>query len=356
MVFLFSHLYRICLFRGVSREECRRMFIYYFIPSNSINKVLYEYSEELENVRTLLGLESIIPNSLVRIFIRFSFSPRINRYIKVPRIRVRTKISKLIRETSDNVIVVVNAHMFYWLDKIKFFDLLDNEKIKIVVFFSDKIKLFIETYGFDIRDLEKKTDLLMTYNEMDSQKYKIPLAAPIIYDYTFDGCSEYLCVRRDIDVFFIGSGKGRENIINDVYLKCTSRGLKCEFYVLNARSNNGCAGIHYLSSALGYHEVLGIAHRAKAILNILQPGSSGVTVRDSEAYSFGSFVITNNRCEKLLEIYNSGQIINIENDKWENELERIVYSDARFPKKKNAYSRKQYFDTIIDELNRRQKR
>lgn len=325
------------------------MHILVIEPSNQLDITLDRYSEKLDNVTTYFGLEDMIPNAIIRGIVRVLYSPKMNKYIKIPRFKMKLRYDDAINEIDDSIIIVINAHMYYWLDKLCFFNRTRCKKNKLVLLFSDKVELFVDTYGYDIRQLSSKLDLLITYNEADAEKYNLSFAAPVVRDFT---CSDNdsIEMKRDIDVFFIGSEKGRENIINSIYDKCVERGMKCEFYLINSKSTNHRNGIHYLTSTLRYEEVLKIARRSKAILNILQEGSSGITVRDSEAYSFGSYIITNNKSEKLKEIFSEGQIINIECEYWEKALDKIVYSNRRFGKKSNMYDRKKFFDKISKEL------
>ena len=88
---------------------------------------------------------------------------------------------------------------------------------------------------------------------------------------------------------------------------------------------------------------------AKSIINILQPGASGITQRDSEAYSLGCYLITNNKSEELNRIFNDEQVINIEDIK--KEVAESIQSRAEaFTKRENKYTLDGFYNWIEQTL------
>lgn len=69
---------------------------------------------------------------------------------------------------------------------------------------------------------------------------------------------------------------------------------------------------------MDYKSVLSHIKQTKCIVNLIQKGSSGITMRDYEAIGNGKLMITNNELISKTELYDEKQII------WINELETQI--------------------------------
>lgn len=100
------------------------------------------------------------------------------------------------------------------------------------------------------------------------------------------------------DVFFVGSSKGRLDVIHSIYEKLSAKGIVCDFHVVNVPKKDAVfSGISY-NKRLSYKEVLSHVKSCKFVLEILQEGQVGVTLRTFEAIALNKFLLTNNQTLK----------------------------------------------------------
>lgn len=106
------------------------------------------------------------------------------------------------------------------------------------------------------------------------------------------------------DVFFVGRGKDRLDIIHEIYKELTARNIKCDFYVNNVEKEKQLQGtdIHY-NSWLNYRQVLQHVVDTKCVLEILQGEQHGFTMRTCEAIIYKRRLITNNQSLKEQPFY-----------------------------------------------------
>lgn len=106
------------------------------------------------------------------------------------------------------------------------------------------------------------------------------------------------------DVFFVGKGKDRLDMIHDIYRYLTARNIKCEFYVNNVEKEKQLTGtgIHY-NCWLNYKQVLQRVADTKCVLEILQGEQHGFTIRTCEAVTYKKRLITNNQFLKKQPFY-----------------------------------------------------
>lgn len=168
----------------------------------------------------------------------------------------------------------------------------EYKKCKIVYSFPDKVELYNKRFkNFNVDKLKMKFDLVTTYNSLDAQKYSLlELPQKLIQYPEIERDSEI----AESDVFFVGNEKGRLKAIIDIYEKCKSEGLKCDFWISGVRDEERkyAEDIHY-NIKLSYANVLKHVNASKAIVNIVQDGAYGVTCRDFEAVGLNKVLITN---------------------------------------------------------------
>ncbi len=216
---------------------------------------------------------------------------------------------------------------------------------KVAVVFSDRVESYPE--GLDIANLHNVVDLICTYNPVDAEKYKLPLHPGMVCNLYIP--NEKSFSERTIDVFFIGQEKGRGEEILNIYRKCNEYGLKCEFVIVGETTMPKQEGIIYCDW-VPYEDMFEKLKNSKSIVNILQPGASGVTLRDIEAYNLGCFLITTNSNSDLIDIMNEGQIVNFA--AFNKETANIIKARReRFPRKKNNYSLDNFYKWIEESCN-----
>lgn len=216
---------------------------------------------------------------------------------------------------------------------------------KIIIFFSDIVNSY---KNLDINKMRLECDLITTYNEIDAKTYGFEMRPPIVFDIKYELDNNF-----DTDVYFVARPKGRMDTIYDIYEKCINAGLRCNFNICSKKDKR-YPGINFIDT-ISYTKIISCTHKTKCILNIMQPGSSGVTLRDIEAYNNGVFIISNNNSNELEQIFNKEQHIYMTNNNFDQELNKIKLMTKRFEKKTNTYTYDNFFNWIIEKLNNNDK-
>lgn len=147
--------------------------------------------------------------------------------------------------------------------------------------------------------VEKEYDLVFTFDANDSKKF-----GWIFHDAMYSDISKWSFKQLpQSDIFFVGGSKGRLQMIHSIYDKFTELGYKADFHVVNVSPEDQTrAGIvynHYMS----YEEVLQHCYNTKIILEIVQKGQNGATLRTCESITLRKKLLTNNNGLLKLDLY-----------------------------------------------------
>lgn len=314
----------------------------------------YDYSKvELENnLDTASFSLNFIRSPLQRgrvfsFLMRVHISSHFNKdFFKIPFKGVwsRFVFSSLEKEQikeGTSVIFCYYVSDFTLLKQIKLFDYLKrlNKSIIVVGIYSDTVSLYSKIK----LNLEKDSNILVTYNEYDAREYNIPLLPPRILDYSF--VKENSAILES-DIFYVGANKNRLDTIYNVFHYATSKGLKCDFFLTKVPKNERIPGIHY-GKYFPYAKMLEHAKRSKCILNIMQRGATGITLRDYEAIGLNKILLTNDKSIKQYDFYTPEKVIFLEN--LENELYKFsVATDAIKWNNIKKYNLENYCQWVID--------
>lgn len=135
-----------------------------------------------------------------------------------------------------------------------------------------------------------KFDLVFSYDEGDANRYGMRYYPSFYSKYIRDSK-----VIPQYDVFFIGNAKDRLTRIYQTYDFLVSNGLNCRFIIngINGSDKRRGDGIIY-NHPLTYKEVLSNVLMSKSILEIIQQGSRGQTLRVNEAVCYQKKLLSNN--------------------------------------------------------------
>jgi hypothetical protein len=111
------------------------------------------------------------------------------------------------------------------------------------------------------------------------------------------------------DVLFVGKDKGRAPMINDLEHTMSEMNIDTYFYIVNDKA---LAGNH--RPFVPYEEYLTLLSKSKSILDIVQPGQNGLTLRPMESLFFRKKLITNDPTIKTREFYKPNNIFIIGED------------------------------------------
>lgn len=100
------------------------------------------------------------------------------------------------------------------------------------------------------------------------------------------------------DIYFVGADKGRLNALLELKTIFESQGLKVDYRITKSSKPTEAVSYQYRET-ISYHQVLEEIARCRAILDYVQVGQTGLTLRPMEALFHKKKLITNdvNICE-----------------------------------------------------------
>lgn len=156
--------------------------------------------------------------------------------------------------------------------------------------------------AMNIGEIKKFSDLIMTYDKGDSEKYGITL-----YDGPYSKLPVELLDSEVIesDINFVGMAKDRLDSLLKLYDRLTACGIRCDFNIPNLPKE---FTIDRPALARGkmedYIDHLRKVQKTKCVLDITQRGTDGFDVRVWEVVVYGKKIISNNRRLKEAPFYN----------------------------------------------------
>jgi hypothetical protein len=143
---------------------------------------------------------------------------------------------------------------------------------------------------------------IWTYDSTDAEKYHINLVKCGGYStcYIGDNC------KKKYDVVYIGRDKGRAEYLLSLEKKLNDVGLKTKFLIMPDTRIAKKKQIY--SKAISYFEVIKLVTESRAVVNIVLPGQTGVSLRDYESLFNQVKLITNNPVLKLYNFYDPANI------------------------------------------------
>jgi len=292
---------------------------YYFLLKNDRHKsdVTYVTNDDVS-----------IKSSVMQFLYKLHHS-RINKYFNLPfkNLWFKCFVPNTIDRNSDFLCFVITPSVIISYGE-SFVDYLRSRyNCRVALVLGDKVAIYPKE--FDVNHLKSVVDLVCTYNSIDSEHYGIKLHPSVVYDLEIKNEKNFS--ERSIDVLFVGQEKGRGETIVNLYHKCVDLGLKCDFNIIGETKQPHQDGINYCSW-IPYSEVFEKLKNSKCIINILQPGASGITMRDTEAYNMGCYLMTSMIDPELEQILNNGQIIGLDFFN-KNLAEQIKARKEKFPRK-----------------------
>lgn len=162
---------------------------------------------------------------------------------------------------------------------------------KLVVYFDDIVSAFTNTWSFNHSLADKYFDLKISYDEGDCKKYGY-LYYPTSYSVV--KIKDNPNVRQN-DLFFCGAAKQRYDTIIDIYKRSKYNDIISDFIIARYGGDNKVEGISYESYSLPYSIYLEHMIKSNCLLDIIQEGSKGFTIRTWEALVYGKKMLTNNK-------------------------------------------------------------
>lgn len=129
-----------------------------------------------------------------------------------------------------------------------------------------------------------------TFDPSDARKHKL-----MLFPQFFRMNQPETSQKTEYDFYFVGFEKGRRHLLNQ--LERSLAGYKCFFKVVNN-----------IKDCITYEENISNITKSKCLVDIVQEGQEGITLRPLEALAFKKKLITNNKKVQDLEFYNTNNI------------------------------------------------
>jgi len=113
---------------------------------------------------------------------------------------------------------------------------------------------------------------------------------------------------KEYDVVFIGQDKGRLNELLTLEAELNKQGLKTYFHIVADHSTNKSKNGYVYKNRIPYTELLHYTTRSKAVVDMVQLGQVGTTLRTMESIFYGIKLISNNAALKTYDFYNNNNI------------------------------------------------
>lgn len=173
---------------------------------------------------------------------------------------------------------------------------------RIIVWYWNPVSCCVKPDELRILDCE-----LWSFDSEDCRKYGLNFNTT----YYFKDINLPVCHNNKYDVFFCGINKGRKKRLNEIQAVLSKNGLTSLIYLVDEELPVS-KRLPYLS----YEEYLNKLSAAKAILDVLQDGQEGMTLRVMEALYFNKKLITTQVSIVKEDFYNADNIFIIGKDNW----------------------------------------
>ena len=182
------------------------------------------------------------------------------------------------------------------LKNLKFFQhLRDNyPDCKLVLWIINPIHVCQKVRGMFVDDADTKEilstfDCIFTYNQVDAMDYGLTY---------FEGpysVLPYEQPKEEVDIFFVGLAKNRLEKILRAYESFKAAGFICDFHIADIPNpiSTNFDDLHF-NRYLSYAEVLEHVLHSRAVLDIAQRGTYGLTMRYFESLAYNKNFITDN--------------------------------------------------------------
>jgi len=203
-----------------------------------------------------------------------------------------------IKDDGSETIVVFDTDI--WLKNIEYI-VNKYPNTKVVTWYWNIIK------NDKLLNLNKEyASSVCTFDIGDSEKYDIQQYTQF-YWLKPSRLSEKSCI--DYDIVFVGRIKGRLNILEELYTIFINNDLNVYFHVVKDSPSDESSVLELKTQFLPYSQVCNLIESSKAILDILQPGQKGLTLRSLESIFWSKKLITDNYYVEQESFYHSNNVL-----------------------------------------------
>lgn len=170
-----------------------------------------------------------------------------------------------------------------------------HSNAKVYVYLWNPIKNNKKMLGYITK--AQKFVKIFSYDKDDCEKYNMNFA-PMMYSSDLKKNN----VPITADLVFLGYAKDRVLQLQHYFKEFTEAGLKCNFYVVGSDCVSA-EGFHISANTLSYKEYLKMIESSNAILDLVQDGQSGLSLRVLESVFLQKKLVTGNVRVKEYDLY-----------------------------------------------------
>lgn len=204
---------------------------------------------------------------------------------------------EIIKEKFSNILLfdsLLTIDFIRWLRK-------NQPESRIVLFYSNIVKSSLNPDLIENTLCEK-----WSFEKVDCEKYDLKYNS----GYYFSSL-KVENISSKYEVLFVGRDKGRYNYLHSIKNRLEEAGIVTHFRIVPNRNFLNITGKTYKREIV-YDDILDLISKSNCILDIVQGGQTGTTLRVMESIFNKKKLITNNKAIKNLKIYNSNNIFVID--------------------------------------------
>lgn len=179
--------------------------------------------------------------------------------------------------------------------------------VKKCLWIWNPVKVHLRNKMFKIYDeIEKNGFEISTFDKGDAQRYSQKLYSQ------FFRMEQNPTEKEEYDFYFIGFEKGRAGILKGLEEKL--KNYRCYFKI-----------VHNVSECIPYAQNIDNIKKARCIIDIVQEGQEGITLRPLEAIAYGKKLLTNNKNIKQHDFYSPKNIFILGEDNF-HDIDQFINS------------------------------
>lgn len=258
-----------------------------------LSRLFFLEVESSKNVK-VIRRNSIYNFSLLNFICKAHLSHRMNNRFALPFKKIWYKKILDLNFEKDNTICFILTADWYYPDLLNYIKH-KYPNSKFVFYFSDTVDSKLKKISYmNINQMKKEFDLILSYNMDDVKKYNFKYTS-IPYSFVPNEWREEFQAFEEVDVLFIGAARNRREEIETAHKRLSNANFKCFFYIVDKSysSHQVKDGIIYSPHALPFKEFMARTMASKCILEILDKGTKGSTLRFWDAIMYNKKLITN---------------------------------------------------------------
>lgn len=264
----------------------------------------------------------VFRSKLIQKIFKIHTSFRLNNILKLPFQSIWYRFLNF-RFSNSNPTIHIFFSSWYYPDYFKYIKSVSPQD-RIIIYFGDTVESKKKNIKkLSIKKLKTETDLILSYNDKDVKRYNL-IYLPLCYSKLKD-FSKLQSVNH-YDFVFIGASRYRFQQILSVYEKIKKSSYSYYFYVVNSGNVNyksNDPNFVISDKPLGFLYYLSYIINSKWIIEILDSGTVGTTLRFWDAVMYNKGLITNNKNVTNSKFYNKEYIL------LHDEFENISLDDLK---------------------------